>query len=81
MIEAGRAARHPAFRFVPTLSRPGEHWKGTTGYVQEHVLRLLEGRRDVDVYICGLKAMVDDVRSQLEASGHDRAAIFYEKYD
>ncbi len=75
------ARRLPAFRFVPTLSRPGEHWKGTTGYVQEHILRLLAGRRGVDVYICGLKAMVDEVRGQLQASGHDAGAVFYEKYD
>ncbi len=39
------------------------------------------GRRDVDVYLCGLKLMVDDVRSRLKAAGFDRKQIFYEKYD
>jgi CDP-4-dehydro-6-deoxyglucose reductase len=38
-------------------------------------------RRDVDVYICGLKAMVDDVRAMLKGMGFDRKQIIYEKYD
>lgn len=75
------AREHPTFRFIPTLSRPGEHWTGETGYVQEHVLRLLAGRSDVDVYLCGLKAMVDEVRGLLAASGFDLRSVFYEKYD
>jgi len=33
------------------------------------------------VYICGLKAMVDDVRSRLKSAGLDRKQIIYEKYD
>ena len=38
-------------------------------------------RRDVNVFICGLKAMVDDVRSILKAAGFDRKRILCEKYD
>jgi ferredoxin-NADP reductase len=33
------------------------------------------------VYICGLKAMVDDVRRLLKARGFDRKRLVYEKYD
>jgi ferredoxin-NADP reductase len=35
----------------------------------------------VDIYLCGLKEMVDDVRAVLKALGFDRKQIFYEKYD
>jgi CDP-4-dehydro-6-deoxyglucose reductase len=45
------------------------------------VLEALGDRRDVDVYICGLREMVDDVRAQLKAIGLDRKRIVYEKYD
>jgi len=38
-------------------------------------------RRDVNVFICGLKAMVDDVRTRLKAQGFERKRIIYEKYD
>lgn len=75
------ARQHPNFRFVPTLSRPDETWKGARGYVQEQVLATLGERRDLDVYICGMKAMVDDLRAQLKAIGFDRRQIIYEKYD
>jgi CDP-4-dehydro-6-deoxyglucose reductase len=35
----------------------------------------------VDVYICGLKAMVDDMRTRLKEAGLDRKRIIFEKYD
>jgi CDP-4-dehydro-6-deoxyglucose reductase len=75
------AARFPQFRFWPTLSRPEPGWTGRTGHVQAHLEEALGERRDVDVYLCGLKLMVDDVRARLRAAGFDRKQIFYEKYD
>ena len=71
----------PDFEYRPTLTAPPKHWQGRTGRVQKHVLELLGGRRDVDVYICGMKEMVDDLRGQLKALGLDRKRIVYEKYD
>lgn len=73
--------RHANFRFQPTLSRPSETWTGRTGHVQSHVLEALGDRRDMDVYICGMKAMVDDLRQQLKGLGLDRKRIIFEKYD
>ena len=75
------AAMHPNFRFWPTLSRPEPGWQGRTGHVQGHLDEALEGSKAVDVYICGLKAMVDDVRRRLREKGFDRRRIVYEKYD
>jgi ferredoxin-NADP reductase len=69
------------FHFLPTLTRPEELWQGRTGRVQQHALEVLGDRRDMDVYICGLKAMVDDVRAQLKDLGFDRHRIIAEKYD
>ncbi|HFB97840.1 MAG TPA: oxidoreductase, partial [Bryobacterales bacterium] len=51
---------HPNFRFVPVVSRPDAEWRGRTGYVQDHVLEAVGGRRDIDVYVCGLKEMVNE---------------------
>jgi ferredoxin-NADP reductase len=75
------AKQHPNFRFWPTLSRPEPSWTGRTGHVQQHVLEAIGERRDLDVYICGLKLMVDDVRAKLKALGFDRKQVIYEKYD
>jgi CDP-4-dehydro-6-deoxyglucose reductase len=49
--------------------------------VQSHLDEILEGRIDLDVYLCGLKEMVDDVRRLLKQRGFDRKQIIYEKYD
>jgi NAD(P)H-flavin reductase len=75
------AREHPNFHFWPTLSRPDPAWTGRTGHVQKHLVEAVGGRGDLDVYICGLKLMVDDVRSMLKGLGFDRKQIIFEKYD
>ena len=75
------AKAHPNFRYLPTLTRPPEHWTGRVGRVQQPTLEALGDRRDVDVYICGLREMVDDMRLKLKEAGLDRKRIIYEKYD
>ncbi|MBC7925727.1 MAG: oxidoreductase, partial [Bryobacteraceae bacterium] len=67
------------FHFWPTLTRPPESWTGRTGRVQQYTLEVLGERRDMDVYICGMKAMVDDLRGQLKALGMDRKRTIFEK--
>ena len=75
------AREYPNFDFRPTLTRPGADWTGLTGRVQAHVMEALGERRDLDVYICGLKEMVNDVRARLKEKGVDRKRVIYERYD
>ncbi len=71
----------PGLEFLPSLSRPLAGWTGLAGHVQPHLIELIGRKRDLDIYICGLKAMVDDVRAKLKEMGFDRKQIIYEKYD
>lgn len=73
--------RHSRFRFRPTVTRPSETWAGRTGRVQPHLAEALGDSTSFHVYICGLKEMVDDVRTLLKERGFDRKQIVYEKYD
>lgn len=75
------AARAANLDFRPTLSRPGEAWPGRTGHVQSHVFEAIGERRDFDIYLCGLKAMVDDMRARLKDLGFDRKQLIAEKFD
>jgi ferredoxin-NADP reductase len=75
------ARQHTNFRFLPTLTRPPESWRGATGRVHAHVLEALGERLDVDVYICGLAEMVNELRIALKTKGLDRKRIIAEKYD
>lgn len=75
------AAERSNFRFWRTVTRPNPLWLGRTGRVQKHLLEAIGPRRDLDVYICGLKEMVDDVRAMLKGAGFDRKRLIYEKYD
>jgi CDP-4-dehydro-6-deoxyglucose reductase len=75
------ARSHPSFDFMPTITRPESTWTGRAGRVQQHLDEALAGRTGVTVYICGLKAMVDDVRAILLAKGFDKKSVIHEKYD
>jgi ferredoxin-NADP reductase len=82
----GLAAEYPTFHFLPTITRPTETWTGRSGRVQAHLdealaLHTPEEIVNVDVYICGLKEMVDEVRQELKRRGFDRKQLIYEKYD
>lgn len=75
------AAANPNFEYRPTLTRPEAGWTGRTGRVHDHALEVLGERRDMDIYICGLRGMVDELRARLKALGVDRKRIVYERYD
>jgi len=75
------AGGHPGFHFIPTLSRPDPGWTGHTGYVQQHVVRYLAGKKGFHAYLCGLRKMIDDAAQEFRAMGYDSKALSYEKYD
>ncbi len=75
------AQQHSNFTFLPTVTRPPDGWAGRSGRVQPLLWEILGERTDVDVYVCGLKEMVESVRDELKARGFDRKQIIVEKYD
>ncbi len=75
------ARDHANFNYMPTLSRGGGEWPGLRGYVQEHVPRIVQDRKDMHAYICGLDKMIKANRELLKSLGWDRKDIRYEKYD
>lgn len=72
---------HANFKFICTVTRPGPDWKGNAGRVQQYVFDTIGKRTDLDVYICGLKEMVNDVRDRCKELGFDKKQIVYERYD
>ncbi len=74
------ALKHSHFHYIPTLSRPENGWAGEKGYVQHTMKKYLKKPQHVEVYICGLKEMVDDVQSTLFSLGVDARDIFTEKF-
>lgn len=76
------ARQHSNFKFICTVTRPGPDWKGNSGRVQQYVFQELGDRKDFDVYICGLKEMVNDVRDRcIKELGYDKKQVVYERYD
>lgn len=73
--------QYPNFKFVCTVTRPTEAWKGNAGRVQQYVLAEIGNRKDFNVYICGLKEMVNDVRDKLKELGYEKHQVHFERYD
>lgn len=70
------------FRYEPTLSRSSPSWAGRRGYVQEHLPALVPSMPGCHAYVCGLNAMLKDVRGVLKTDlGFTRERIHTERYD
>jgi len=76
----GLAAARPGFSYLPTLTRPPQGWKGAHGRVQAHLAPFL-ARPELRVYICGLRAMVEDVRERFKQAGYERREVIHERFD
>ncbi len=74
--------RFPRFTFVPTLSRPGEGWTGARGRVTDHLAAIDFPVDDMQIYLCGNGAMVNDVVELMESRGLSRRTrrLVLEKY-
>lgn len=69
------------FRFVPTLTRPSEGWTGKRGRVQAHLIELASSLTDLQAWLCGHHAMVQDCVALLEDElDVPRSMIFSEEY-
>ena len=80
------ARKNANLHYMVTLSRGAENWKGSRGYVQDHVKKIVDeranhGKDDMDAYICGLNLMVSANRKQLADYGWDKKQIVFERYD
>ena len=70
------------FRFEPTLSRGGPTWPGRRGHVQAHLDELAARGSTLQAYVCGLRAMTDEVTARLVSEHHiEQARVFTEEYD
>jgi NAD(P)H-flavin reductase len=74
--------RFERFTFLPTLSRAGESWTGARGRVTDHLRQWDLPIDDMQIYICGNGAMIDDVVELVETRGLNRRTrrVVYEKY-
>jgi NAD(P)H-flavin reductase len=72
--------KYPNFRFVLTLSRPTDTWKGLRGHVTEHVLSGESNLPGAEFYLCGNKAMVREMDEKLIERLVPKEQIYKELY-
>ena len=76
------SARHPRFRYEPTLSKGATDWVGRRGWVQAHVVELMRELPGARVYLCGLREMIDAVAAVLEREiPATQGRVHIEEYD
>lgn len=71
---------YPNFRFVLTLSQPSALWTGKQGHVQDHIFAGEVNLPNTDVYICGNKKMVGEMRTRLQAAGVPEEQVRFELF-
>lgn len=59
------ASAHPTFTWHQILSKATDAWHGLTGHVTEHVLSMEKDVQNHEYYLCGNKAMIEEVRAAL----------------
>lgn len=74
------SSSHPNFRFVLTLSHPTASRIGKQGHVCGHVFADEKNLPDADVYLCGNKEMVDEMRKRLNAAGVPASQVKFELF-
>ncbi len=71
------------FNFTPLLSEPSLEWRGLQGTllteVEQRYVKADDDRRR-QFYICGIGALVTQLRDLLRGAGYERRAVHYEKW-
>lgn len=72
----------PSFHFVPIISRPPSEgsWRGKVGHVQAHVRDAFPDLSTADVYLCGVKEMVNEMQDLSIQLGCPKDHVFVERY-
>ncbi|MEM0129536.1 MAG: FAD-dependent oxidoreductase [Thermoplasmata archaeon] len=76
------AAAWPRFHFAPVLSRPPSDgsWRGATGHVQDVVRSRFPDLADVDVYLCGANAMVNEMQDLAISLGAPKDHVYVDRW-
>jgi NAD(P)H-flavin reductase len=74
------ARSHPNFRVVSTLSQPSSTWRGRHGRVTAWVAEEISDASPLDVYLCGGRPMIEEVRRRLLERGADPAHVHREEF-
>lgn len=74
------ANHHPNLHFTLTLSQPSDAWKGSQGRVTTILSRQSFNPATTDVYMCGGKDMIDDVRAFFLQKGFEPTHLYFEQF-
>jgi len=72
--------KFPNFELLLTLSRPEDDWMGNRGRITEHYLNIIQQDPNFSGYLCGSRAMIDEVVLNLTNAGVAKKDIHYEQY-
>ena len=74
------AEEYDNFTFDPVLSGPSGGWKFCEGHVTECVVKHHKNFSTIGAYLCGNKAMIEEVSAKLREKGVDQEKIHSEEF-
>lgn len=71
-----------SFNHQIILSKPSKDWNGAKGYVTDLLADLIKSisLKDLDIYICGNKLMINDVKSLLQTIDFAEERMHFERH-
>ncbi len=75
------AKKYSNFSYNIVISRPEDSWTGDRGHVTDWLEKNIDEPTETQVYICGIGAMVTDVKNLCIAKGMDAGDVHFERYD
>ena len=71
------------FTYIPTVSRATEedNWQGERGRVTDLIKKYIPDNAQIDVYICGIPAMVESCHELLIQKGVPQVRMWYDKFE
>ncbi len=69
------------FNYIPVLSRAGESWVGSVGYVQSAIIEVAQNNLSgFHVYACGSPAMIESAKSLLIEHGLSKSNFYSDAF-
>lgn len=70
--------QYPNFKFIPTVSRPTDAWKGERKYVQDLLVSRFPDPTNKAIYACGLVDMIQGLKKTCLENGWTKEQLHYE---
>lgn len=74
--------KFPNFKYIPALSepKPQDKWEGEVGFITQTAEKYIDGKREMEAYLCGPPPMIDAAMKVLTKKGIKEEDVYFDKF-